>query len=110
MGEECSIDKNLSLDSQAFQMFKAGVTPLDVSIRLNLDTPSILYLYQTYAQLGNLGYLIAIAISLGVSLVFYHYFCTPFYGQNPFIRHNNNTGPKGFDPSTSGSLLNYHIR
>ena len=42
MGEGCSIDKNLSLDSQAFQMFKAGVTPLDVSIRLNLDT-SLLY-------------------------------------------------------------------
>ena len=42
MGEECSIDKNLSLDSQAFQMFNAGVTLLDVSIRLNLDT-SLLY-------------------------------------------------------------------
>ena len=36
MGKECSIDKHLSLDSQAFQMFKAGVTPIDVSIRLNL--------------------------------------------------------------------------
>jgi hypothetical protein len=39
MGKECSIDKHLSLDSQAFQMFKAGVTPLDVSICLNVDTP-----------------------------------------------------------------------
>ena len=109
MGEECSIDKNLSLDSQAFQMFNAGVTPLDVSIRLSLDT-STLYIYQNYARLCNLGDLIAIAISLGMSLVFYHYLCTPFYEQNPFIKHHNKTGPKGFDPSTSGSLLNYHIR
>jgi hypothetical protein len=78
-GEGCSIDKNLSLESQAYQMFKAGVTPLDVSIRLKLATPSTLYLYQNYARLCNLGDLIAIAISLGMSLVFYHYFCTPFY-------------------------------
>jgi hypothetical protein len=110
MGDGCSIDKNLSLDSQAFQMFKAGATPLDVSICFNLDSHSTLYLYQNYARLCNLGHLIAIEISLAVSLVFYHYFCAPFYEQNPFIRHNNNTGPKGFDPSTSGSLLNYHIR
>lgn len=97
MGEGCSIDKNLSLYSHAFHMFNAGVTPRDVSIRLNLDTPSTLHLYQNYARLCNLGDLIGVAKSLGLSLVLYHYFCTPFYEQNPFIRHNNNTGPKGFE-------------
>lgn len=54
-GEECSVGKKLSLDSEAFQMFKDGKTPLDVSICLNLDTESTLYLYQNYTCLSNLG-------------------------------------------------------
>ena len=67
-GEECSNDKKLSLDSQAFQMFKEGKTPLDVSIGLNLDTESTLYLYQNYARLSNLGDFIKVFKELGKDL------------------------------------------
>ena len=35
-GEESSINKKLSLDSKAFQLFKEGKSPLDVSISLEL--------------------------------------------------------------------------
>ena len=67
-GDECSIDKKLSLDSQAFQMFKEGKTPLDVSIHLNLDTESTLYLYQNYTRLCNLGDFIKIFNEMGKDL------------------------------------------
>lgn len=74
-GEECFIDKKLSLDSQAFQLFKEGKTPLDVSISLNLDTESTLYLYQNYARLSNLGVFIQVYNAIGKDLpIFIHLF------------------------------------
>ena len=73
MGEECSIDKKLSLDSRAFQMFREGKTPLDVSIHLNLDTESTMYLYQNYTRLSNLGDFIQIYNAMGRDLPIFIY-------------------------------------
>ena len=74
-GEKWSVDKKPTSDSQAFQMFRDGKSPLDVSISLNLDTESTLYLYQNYAQLSNLGDFIQIYNTIGKDLpIFIHLF------------------------------------
>ena len=65
-GEESEYqNKDLSITSKAFQMFKENKSRIDVAISLNLDADYVVTLYEDYIMLLNLDKLMNIYKELG---------------------------------------------
>ena len=65
-GEESEYqNKDLSITSKAFQMFKENKSRVDVAIALNLEADDVVTLYEDYLKLLNFDRLIAIYKDLG---------------------------------------------
>ena len=80
-GEETEYqNKDLSLTSKAFQMFKGNKSRVEVAIALNLEADDVVTLYEDYLKVLNFDKLIAIYKDLGEGIylldyLFHHMKC-----------------------------------
>ncbi len=66
-------NKNPSVTSKAFQMFKEGKSRVDVAIALNLESDDVVTLFDKYLNLINLDKLMNIYKELGYSIYLLDY-------------------------------------
>ena len=91
-GEETEYqNKDLSITSKAFQMFKENKSRVDVAIALNLEADDVVTLYEDYLKLLNFDRLISIYKDLGdgiylLDYLFHHMKCEGIATKNKISR------------------------